>query len=151
MLFRSDRPAAKDAFRHAAAVAHANGRQVSLTLSDSFCVDRHRDDFRALVSDDVDILFGNEDELLSLYQVESFDAAVAAVRADCHLAVITMGKDGCVVVTKDEVVRAEVARRAARAGKPIVIVNIGETKADELATAKIEANTSLVLERLFID
>jgi sugar/nucleoside kinase (ribokinase family) len=79
---------------------------VSLTLSDSFCVDRHRDDFRALVSDEVDILFGNEDELRSLYEVESFDDAVAAVRSDCHLAVITMGKDGCVVVTKDEVLRA---------------------------------------------
>ncbi len=99
-----DRPAAKDAFRRAAAIAHANGRQVSLTLSDSFCVDRHRDDFRGLVSDQVDILFGNEDELRSLYEVESFDAAVAAVRADCHLAVITMGAAGCVVVNRDEVV-----------------------------------------------
>jgi sugar/nucleoside kinase (ribokinase family) len=104
-----DRPAAKDAFRHAASVAHANGRQVSLTLSDSFCVDRHRDDFRALVTDQVDILFGNEDELRSLYQVGSFDAAIAAVRTDCHLAVITMGAQGCAIVTKDEVLhtRAE--------------------------------------------
>ena len=101
-----DRPAAKEAFRAAAAVAHANGRQVSLTLSDSFCVDRHRADFSALVSDEVDILFGNEDELLSLYEVDSFDAAVAAVRRDCQLAVITMGKDGCVIVSKDETVRA---------------------------------------------
>lgn len=98
-----DRPAAKEAFRVAAGVAHANGRQVSLTLSDSFCVDRHRDDFRGLVADEVDILFGNEDELLSLYQVESFDDAVAAVRADCALAAITRGKDGCVVITADEV------------------------------------------------
>jgi len=55
-----DRPAAKEAFRHAAAVAHAHDRQVSLTLSDSFCVDRHRADFRRLVTDQVDILFGNE-------------------------------------------------------------------------------------------
>ncbi len=101
-----DRPAAKEAFRTAAAIAHANGRQVSLTLSDSFCVDRHRDDFSALVADEVDILFGNEDELLSLYQVDSFDAAVEAVRRDCHLAVITMGKEGCVVVSKDDTVRA---------------------------------------------
>ena len=100
-----DRPAAKDAFRHAAAIAHANGREVSLTLSDSFCVDRHRDDFRGLVADQVDILFGNEDELLSLYEVDSFDAAVAAVRADCRLAVITMGAAGCVVVNHDEVLR----------------------------------------------
>jgi sugar/nucleoside kinase (ribokinase family) len=100
-----DRPAAKDAFRHAAAIAHAHGREVSLTLSDSFCVDRHRDDFRGLVADQVDILFGNEDELLSLYEVDSFDAAVTAVRADCRLAVITMGAAGCVVVNHDEVLR----------------------------------------------
>jgi sugar/nucleoside kinase (ribokinase family) len=101
-----DRPAAKAAFRHAAAVAHANGRQVSLTLSDSFCVDRHRDDFSALVSDQVDILFGNEDELRALYQVDTLDEAIRLVRADCHLAVITMGKHGCAIVTKDDVVKA---------------------------------------------
>jgi sugar/nucleoside kinase (ribokinase family) len=101
-----DRPAAKEAFRHAAAIAHANGRQVSLTLSDSFCVDRHRDDFRALVSDQVDILFGNADELRALYEVETLDEAIRLVRADCHLAVITMGKAGCAIVTKDGVVKA---------------------------------------------
>jgi sugar/nucleoside kinase (ribokinase family) len=98
-----DRPAAKEAFRVAASVAHAHGRQVSLTLSDSFCVDRHREDFRGLVADEVDILFGNEDELMSLYEVDTFDAAVAAVRADCALAAITRGRHGCVVITADEV------------------------------------------------
>ncbi len=98
-----DRPAAKEAFRAAAGVAHAHGRQVSLTLSDSFCVDRHRDDFRGLVADEVDILFGNEDELMSLYEVETFDAAVAAVRNDCALAAITRGAAGCVIITHDEV------------------------------------------------
>lgn len=96
-----DRPEAKEAFRHAASVAHAHGRLVSLTLSDSFCVDRHRADFRALVTDEVDILFGNETELLSLYEVESFDEAIERVRTDCHLAVITHGAKGCVIVTKD--------------------------------------------------
>ena len=79
----------------AAEVAHANGRLVSLTLSDSFCVDRHRDDFRALVRDEVDLLFGNHDELLALYETDSFDEAIAAVRADCELAAITLGADGC--------------------------------------------------------
>ena len=101
-----DRPAAKEAFRRASAIAHANGRQVSLTLSDSFCVDRHRDDFRTLVADQVDVLFGNEDELRALYEVDTLDEAIAAVRGDCHLAVITMGKAGCVVVTRDDLVRA---------------------------------------------
>jgi sugar/nucleoside kinase (ribokinase family) len=87
-------------------VAHANDRKVSLTLSDSFCVDRHRADFRALVSDEVDVLFGNEDELMSLYEVDSMDAALAAVRLDCSLAVITVGADGCIVVTPDDVLPA---------------------------------------------
>lgn len=98
-----DRPAAKEAFRAAAKVAHLNGRQVSLTLSDSFCVDRHRGDFRGLVADEVDILFGNEEELMSLYEVTTFDEAVQAVRADCALAAITRGPHGCVVITADEV------------------------------------------------
>ncbi len=99
-----DRPAAKEAFRHAAAVAHAHDRQVSLTLSDSFCVDRHRADFRRLVTDQVDILFGNEDELRSLYEVETLAEAIAAVRNDCHLAVVTMGAQGCAVISRSEVV-----------------------------------------------
>ena len=99
-----DRDDAKAAFRHAAQVAHDHGRTVSLTLSDSFCVDRHRDDFRALVADEVDLLFGNEDELLALYELDSFDDAVEAVRAECALAVITRGPAGCVVVTADEVI-----------------------------------------------
>ena len=98
-----DRPAAKEAFRHAARAAHRAGREVSLTLSDSFCVDRHRDDFRRLVTDEVDVLFGNEDELTSLYEVDSFDDAVERVRDDCALAVVTRGKQGSVIVTADEV------------------------------------------------
>ncbi len=108
-----DRDDAKQAFRRAAEVAHANGRLVSLTLSDSFCVDRHRDDFRSLVSDDVDLLFGNKDELLSLYQTDDFDDAVEAIRAECECAAITVGADGCLVVTHDEVteVRAEPVAR----------------------------------------
>lgn len=99
-----DRDDAKDAFRHAARVAHAAGRQVSLTLSDSFCVDRHRADFRALVEDEVDILFGNELELCSLYELDTFEAAVAAVRRDSSLAVVTRGPRGAAIVTRDEIV-----------------------------------------------
>jgi sugar/nucleoside kinase (ribokinase family) len=99
-----DRDDAKAAFRHAASVAHEHGRAVSLTLSDSFCVDRHRDDFMALVHEQVDVLFGNEDELMALYETDSFDAAVAAVRVDCKLAAITVGSSGSYVVSRDEVV-----------------------------------------------
>ena len=68
-----DRPEAKEAYRKAAAVAHGAGRKVSLTLSDSFCVDRHRDDFLALVRDEVDVLFANDDELRSLYGQDRLD------------------------------------------------------------------------------
>jgi sugar/nucleoside kinase (ribokinase family) len=100
-----DRPEAKEAFRHAARIAHEHGRMVSLTLSDSFCVDRHRADFRALVTDEVDILFGNSDELVSLYEVPTLDEAIDAVRRDCALALVTVGADGCLVVTPDGVMR----------------------------------------------
>jgi sugar/nucleoside kinase (ribokinase family) len=98
-----DRDDAKAAFRQAASVAHANGRKVSLTLSDSFCVARHREDFAALVSDQVDILFGNDDELCALYETSSLDDAIEIVRGQCEVAAITVGKDGCKVVTHDEV------------------------------------------------
>ncbi len=101
-----DRDEAKEAFRHAARVAHRHGRLVSLTLSDSFCVDRHRDDFRALVSDEVDLLFGNEHELVSLYEVPTLDDAIARVQLDCQLAVITVGDRGSLVVTPDGVLHA---------------------------------------------
>ncbi|WP_254127120.1 adenosine kinase [Aquihabitans sp. G128] len=99
-----DRPEAKEAFRTAAEAAHRAGRKVSLTLSDSFCVERHRDDFLELVSEGVDILFANEDEITGLYGVDSFDEAIAAVRGVCEIAAITKGKDGSVVVTADEIV-----------------------------------------------
>ncbi|CAB4706372.1 MAG: adenosine kinase [Actinobacteria bacterium] len=100
-----DRPEAKEAFRAAASTAHSAGRRVALSLSDSFCVDRHRDDFRGLVRDEVDVLFGNADELCSLYEVGSFEEAVRAVRRECHLAAVTNGKDGSVIVTPDGVIR----------------------------------------------
>ena len=98
-----DPPEAKRAYRKAARVAHGGGGQVSLTLSDSFCVDRHRVDFLDLVAGDVDILFSNEDELLSLYQVDRFDDAVTAVRGHVDIAAITRGKAGSVIITADRV------------------------------------------------
>jgi len=101
-----DRDDAKAAFRAAAAHAHDHGRMVSLTLSDSFCVERHRDDFRRLVTDEVDILFGNAEELVSLYQTDTFAEAVTAVRADCPIAVVTMGERGSLVITPSEVIES---------------------------------------------
>src|SRR5689334_20342376 len=77
-----DKPAAKEAFRRAADIAAKAGRKTALTLSDAFCVDRHRDDFRKLVHHGVDILFANEKEITALYEVNRFEEAVAAVRRD---------------------------------------------------------------------
>ena len=108
-----DRDEAKSAFRYAAGVAHDAGGMVSLTLSDSFCVDRHRNDFRALVSDEVDLLFGNDAELISLYETDTFDQAIAELRRHCQFAAITTGADGSVIITGDDVirVRAQPVRR----------------------------------------
>lgn len=99
-----DRDEAKAAFRHAAGIAHQAGRMVSLTLSDSFCVDRHRDDFLALVDDEVDLLFGNEAELISLYQTDTFDEAVVELRKHCEFAAVTVGARGSIIVTADELI-----------------------------------------------
>lgn len=96
-----DRDEAKRAFHRAAVRAHQSDRVVALTLSDGFCVDRHRDDFRSLVSAEVDLLFGNELELLSLYRSSDFDSAIEALRLDCHVAVITRSEKGSVIVTRD--------------------------------------------------
>jgi sugar/nucleoside kinase (ribokinase family) len=102
-----DKPEAKEAYRKAANVAHGAGRKVSLTLSDSFCVDRHRDDFLALVRDDVDLLFANDDELRALYAVDTVAEGVDRVREDCELAAITVGPEGSLVVTRDDVVEVK--------------------------------------------
>src|SRR6266566_5996523 len=81
-----DEPAAKDAIRRAASLAQAAGRKVALTLSDPFCVERHRDEFRALVETDVDVLFANEHEITMLYEVDDFDEAARRVSDCCEMA-----------------------------------------------------------------
>ena len=82
--------------------AHAAARQVALTLSDPFCVDRHRAAFLDLVERHVDILFANEAEILSLYQVHDFDEAVKRVRDHCDVAALTRSERGSVVVAGHE-------------------------------------------------
>jgi sugar/nucleoside kinase (ribokinase family) len=99
-----DKDAAKEAFRTAAEYAHAAGRKVALTLSDSFCVDRHRSDFLALVKNDIDILFSNEDELKALYQVDSINDGLHQLRDNCEFAAVTRNEHGSVVIDGDEVV-----------------------------------------------
>ncbi|MCW8914237.1 MAG: adenosine kinase [Magnetovibrio sp.] len=98
-----DKDNAKAAFVKAAELAHEAGREVSLSLSDPFCVDRHRDSFLELVEGHVDILFANEDEIMSLYQVDTFDAALQHVRGHCSVAALTRGSKGSVVVKGDEI------------------------------------------------
>lgn len=98
-----DRPLAKAACREAARIAHGKGRQVALSLSDPFCVDRWREEFRSLIRNEVDILFANEAEVTSLYRVTGFDEALQAVRHDVELAVLTRGAKGSVIVRGNEV------------------------------------------------
>ena len=95
---------AKEAFLKAAQIAHQAGRKVALTLSDAFCVDRWRDEFLQLMrSRTVDLIFTNEAELHSLYQTADFNAAVAGLRADIGIAVVTRSENGCLVVGPDGV------------------------------------------------
>ena len=98
-----DPPLAKEAFLRAARLAHDAGRRVSLTLSDSFCVERHREEFLDLVEHHVDILFANEHEVTSLYQADRFDDALQQVRGTCAIAALTRSARGSVIVAGDEV------------------------------------------------
>jgi len=98
-----DAPPAKAAFVEAAELAHKAGRQVALSLSDPFCVERHRESFLGLVNDHIDLLFANEAEITSLYQVDSFDAALQKVRGHCAVAVLTRSERGAVVLAGEEV------------------------------------------------
>ena len=97
-----DPPAAQEAFRTAAAAAHAAGRKVALTLSDPFCVDRHRTAFLDLVEHHVDILFANEAEICALYRVSDFDAAMQQVLGHCDIAALTRSAKGSVLVGDGE-------------------------------------------------
>jgi sugar/nucleoside kinase (ribokinase family) len=98
-----DPPQAQEAFRAAAGLAHAAGRKVALTLSDPFCVDRHRAAFLDLVARHVDVLFANEAEACSLYQVADFDDALQRARRDCAIAALTRSARGSVIAAGDEV------------------------------------------------
>ncbi|MDP2620164.1 MAG: adenosine kinase [Hyphomicrobiales bacterium] len=97
-----DPPPAKEAFYKAARLAHENGGKVALTLSDPFCVTRHREEFRVLVKDEVDILFANEAEIMALYKANSFEQAREAVRPQVPIAALTRSEHGSVVIAGEE-------------------------------------------------
>ena len=99
-----DRPEAQEAYWKASRIAHGAGRRVSLTLSDTFCVERHKQAWRALVADQVDILFANEHEAMTLYEVDTVEDVLQHVGADVELAAITRGPKGSLVVRDGEIV-----------------------------------------------
>ena len=94
-----DNPAAKDAFIKAAEIAKNAGRKVALSLSDSFCVNRHRESFVKLVGNHIDILFANEDEIKALYKTSSLNTAIEELKKTCDLAAITIGKKGSILIS----------------------------------------------------
>ena len=98
-----DPPNAREAFYKAAGIAHKAGREVALTLSDSFCVERYRAEFQHLVETEIDILFANESEIIALYQTESFDDALQIVREKCSIAALTRSEAGSIIVCGDEI------------------------------------------------
>src|SRR5690606_910585 len=99
-----DPPAAQAAFYRAAKLAHAAGRKVAISLSDAFCVGRHREAFRNFVANEADILFANESEILSLYQTESFEEAMELARKDVAIAALTRSEQGSTIVSGDQTV-----------------------------------------------
>ena len=119
-LFDEER--AKAAFVRAAELAHAAGRRVALSLSDPFCVERHRAAFRHLVHGHVDILFANEAEIVGLYEAGDFDEACRRAAADCPFAALTRGAAGSVIAADGEVVRVG----AAPVGKVVDTTGAGD-------------------------
>ncbi|MBV9347109.1 MAG: adenosine kinase [Pseudolabrys sp.] len=137
-----DPPHAKEAFRKAAQIAHGAGRKVALTLSDAFCVDRYRAEFVKLLRDrTVDIVFANERELHSLYETADFDTAIAALRKDAGLAVVTRSEKGCVVVaggTTERVAAEAIDRVVDATGAGDLFAAgflVGHSRGKDLATA----------------
>jgi sugar/nucleoside kinase (ribokinase family) len=108
-----DKEPAKEAFVKAAELAHHAGRKVALSLSDAFCVDRHRAAFRHLVAGHIDILFANEAEITALYEVDDFDEACRLVGKDCGFAAVTKGADGSAII-ENGAITAIAAEPAAR-------------------------------------
>jgi sugar/nucleoside kinase (ribokinase family) len=98
-----DPPRAKDAIRECARLSHEAGREMSMTLSDSFCVDRYRAEFLDLMrTGTVDIVFANKQEALALYETEDFEFALTQIAKDCKLAAVTTGEDGAIILRGSE-------------------------------------------------
>ena len=97
-----DRPRAKQTFRKASEIARGASKKVALTLSDPFCVDRHRDEFLDLVKNGTDILFANEAEIMALYKVDAIDDAIRMARENCQLSIITRSAKGSLIISGND-------------------------------------------------
>jgi len=105
-----DPPEAKAAFHEAARIAAQAGRQVALSLSDTFCVERHRAAFRSLIQGGVDVLFGNQEEVCALYETDTLDDALAQLRAECTLAAVTRSGEGSIIMTPEDTIEIPAVR-----------------------------------------
>ena len=93
-----DKDPAKEAYFKSSKIAHDNDKKVALSLSDSFCVKRHKDDFRTLVNGNIDILFGNRHELCALFDTENIDDAAKQAAETCEIVISTRGADGVFIL-----------------------------------------------------
>jgi len=107
--YRFDGEGSQEAFRKAIAACKAAGGKAAITLSDPFCIERHRSLFRQLVREEIDLLFANEHEIVSLYEAPTLEAAMEAARAEVEIAAITVGPAGAYVLHGAETVHAPAA------------------------------------------
>lgn len=95
-----DSPDAKRAYSAAISAVRGGGGRVAFTVSDPFCIARHRDDMRRLIAEDVDLLFANRAEVLALYETDDLEAAMVRLVQDVDMAAVTLSGDGAVVLER---------------------------------------------------
>ncbi|MEJ0061874.1 MAG: adenosine kinase [Alphaproteobacteria bacterium] len=100
-----DRPKAQEAFFETVKIARAAGKKLALTLSDTFCIARHKDKFHVLIESGIDILFANQNELMALAETSDVTQAIGIMRKKCPLLVTTMGEDGAIICRGEERVK----------------------------------------------
>ena len=105
-----DTETAKAAIRKAIKIARDANKKIAFTLSDTFCVDRHREEFLSMITNDIDILFANDAEIKSLYETDDVDSALAKIKGACPIAAVTRGEQGSIVFTRDAIEEAPAQR-----------------------------------------
>ena len=140
-----DRDEAKAAFRSASEHARTHGREVALTLSDVFCVERHRDSFRDLVKNHIDVLFANEAEIKSLYETDNFDEALKQARAEVKVAAVTRSEKGAVIVSGEQEARVP----AETVDKVVHLTGLARSRS-ELAEVPFDRKAAAETLRLYL-